>query len=163
MSRRGFEQMFGRIGELLVEYGELSQGDLEDILQEQKRVYRPFGRIAASRFGVSDQAIWRAWAQQYACYCPRIDVRRESADPDLIDRLTRDQAVALSLLPLREQDGDLIMVTVEPMLDHVLRFVDESPDFSAVIWLTDDLAGLNAKIESMYPAGQKTAGEIDAA
>lgn len=127
--------MFHRMGELLVEYGELSREALESILREQARWYRAFGRIAAERFGVSEEAIRRAWAEQYARYCPRVDLRHERLDPAVQTALAPEDCLRQRLLPLRRQDGDLVLVTDRASLAAALQFVDEQIDEPTMIWL----------------------------
>lgn len=142
--------MFQRMGELLVNYGELSPGQLQSILAEQSRDYRPFGRIAADLCDVEEAVIWRAWADQYARWCPRISLDREFRDPELISQIAAEDARRLRLLPLREQDGDLILITSEPHLADALKFVDMNLDRPAVLWLAE-VDALDRAVARQYP------------
>ncbi|MFG0330050.1 MAG: hypothetical protein ACF8PN_09150 [Phycisphaerales bacterium] len=141
--------MFTRMGELLVEYGELTNDELSAILAEQKTSYRAFGHIAAERFDVSEEAIWRAWAEQYAQFCPWVDLGRERIDPLALERLSAEDARSRLLLPLRWQDGDLVLVTARDRLAESLQFVDRELDEDALLWLAEanDLA---AAIDWVY-------------
>ena len=149
--------MFRRMGELLVEYGELSAADLEAILVEQKTKYRPFGQIAAQRCGVPTGAVWRAWAEQYARYCPRVHVTKEKRDPAVAGSLMPMQAWVFRLLPLRRHDGDLVLVTSPSRLPMALQFADESlPRESVVIWLChESTQALEDCIKAAYPGCER--------
>lgn len=147
--------MFKRIGELLVSYGELTTAELSMIRSEQKRYYRPFGKIAAKMFGVSENALWQAWAEQYAAYCPRINLNE--IEPlthlGLLNELTPAQAHQYQLLPLRYHDGDLILATTIEHLPTALRFLDERPESktTTLVWLTDQPAELEQALKYAYP------------
>lgn len=143
--------MFKRIGELLVECGELKPGDLARILAAQQHAYQPFGRIASRLFGVRESAIWSAWAQQYARFCPRVELASEPRCSEALVNLTPDRAWNHRLLPLRWHDGDLIMVTCPPRLARALQFVDERIEVPTVIWLTDSAHSLEDALLAAYP------------
>lgn len=143
--------MFKRIGELLVECGELKPDDLARILAAQQHAYQPFGRIAAQLFGVRESAIWSAWAQQYARFCPRIDLAGERSSREVLVNLTPASAWNCRLLPLRWHDGDLVMVTCPPRLARALQFVDARIEVPTVIWLTHSAHALEDALLAAYP------------
>lgn len=142
--------MFTRIGELLVRYGELSSEELSMILAEQRRSYRPFGRIASEMFDVHETAIWRAWSEQYAQYCPTIDLETEYRDPAVSDELNAEDAWEHRLLPLRKHDGELIMVTTIQKLALALHFIDKAFEHTVTVWLAEQNQ-LEATLEEVYP------------
>lgn len=127
--------MFRRMGELLVAYGELDEATLREILDEQRRHYRPFGRIAAEKFTIDEWAIWRAWAQQYAACCPSIDLSGQLFDPAVASLVTPDEIWTFRVLPLRYHDGDAVLVTARPFLARALAFIDIRLNDPAVLWL----------------------------
>lgn len=143
--------MFRRIGELLVHYGELSVEELNMILAEQRREYRPFGRIAAEMFQIHETAIWRAWAEQYSEYAPRVNLNEQFRDSAVLDELSSDEAWKYHLLPLRAHDGDLIMVTSKKHLPVALHFLDHHHDKAVIVWLTEDEDQLEAALAESYP------------
>jgi len=128
--------MFRRMGELLVECGELDAPTLEGILKEQRRHYRPFGRIAAEMFGVDEWAIWRAWAEQYSACCPTIDLKGQEFDARISSLVAPEEIWKFRSLPLRMHDGDVVMVTAKPYLARALAFVDIRLNEPTVLWLT---------------------------
>lgn len=143
--------MFKRMGELLVECDELTPDQLENILIEQRRRYQPFGRIASKMFHVPTEAIWNAWALQYARFCPRIALPGEPRDGEALSNLSPGNAWSLRLLPLRWHDGDLVFVTCASRLARSLQFVDEHVDAPAVVWLTDSIHALEDALRAAYP------------
>lgn len=143
--------MFKRIGERLVRYGVLSDDELRMIVAEQRREYRPFGQIASEMFGVDEAMIWRAWAEQYATFCPRVNLDSEEPDPGVYAELNAEEAHAFRVLPLRQQDGDLILVTSEDDLPAALYFLDRRIDKSVVVWLAENRQQVVARIHRAYP------------
>lgn len=143
--------MFKRMGELLVECGELTPEQLAGILAEQKRSYQPFGSIASRHFHVPEAAIWAAWAMQYAGFCPRVDLADEPREAGALSNLTASTAWNLRLLPIRWHDGDLVLVTCMSRLAKALHHVDEHVDAPTVIWLTDSIHALEDALRVAYP------------
>lgn len=143
--------MFKRMGELLVECGELTEGQLAGILAEQRRSYQPFGQIASKQFGVPIAAVWHAWARQYASFCPRVELSGEPRDCEALANVNATSAWNHRLLPLRWHDGDLIMVTCPDRLARALQFVDEHIDAPTLIWLTDSIHALEDALRIAYP------------
>jgi len=121
------------------------------IVAEQRREYRPFGQIASDMFGVKEAMIWRVWAEQYAAFCPRIDLDGEKPDPDVFDELSAEEAQAFRVLPLRQQDGDLILVTCEDDLPAALYFLDRRMEKSVVVWLAENSEQLESGLRRTYP------------
>lgn len=143
--------MFRRMGEILVGYGEISPEQLDTILKEQKKRYRPFGKIAAELYKIHETAIWRAWAEQYSHYCPRVNLKYEQFDPEVYKSLTPEDAWKHRLLPLREHDGDLILLTSEHWLPYALHFVDNNIHLPVIVWLVDDPRLLETILCETYP------------
>ncbi len=152
--------MLRKIGELLLEWGELQPHELDEILHEQNRRYRAFGIIAAERFNVPQEAVWKAWAEQYAACCPRVEIAAQHRDPAAASEVSPEDARRLRLLPLRYQDGDLICVTSRANLPRALAFLDDGVETPALLWLADDEHALARALDEAYPpdaAGRRTA------
>ena len=113
--------MFKRMGELLVECGELTPAQLAGILAEQKSSYRPFGSIASRHFHVPSSAIWAAWAMQYAGFCPRVDLAAEPRDAKALSNLSAANTWILRLLPIRWHVGDLVQGAADAREGHGAR------------------------------------------
>ncbi|NOG55697.1 MAG: hypothetical protein HND57_15460 [Planctomycetes bacterium] len=143
--------MFRRMGELLVEYGEITLAQLDQILAEQRQRYRPFGTIAADLCHVHETAIWRAWAHQYAQCCPRVRLSNEVVDESVLHYIHPQQAWEYRMLPLREHDGDLIVVTSQRRLPLSLHYIDRFMNHSVVVWLADSPSELEKHLKQHYP------------
>ncbi len=143
--------MFKRIGELLVHYGELSNEELAMILTEQRRVYRPFGRIASEMFSIHETAIWRAWSEQYLEYAPEVDLDQQHRDSAVENEITPEDAHKYHLLPLRCHDGDLIMVTSRQYLPIALHYVDTLHASAILVWIASDAEQLERTLDEVYP------------
>jgi len=149
--------MFQRMGELLIQCGELTREQLDDVLAEQEHRYRPFGTIASELYGIHETAIWRAWSYQYARHCPRVHLADQHPDPAVRDVITPEQAWEYRLLPLRDQDGDLILLTTERRLAAVLHFADHHLDCPVMVWLVNDFHLLEDTLKQIYPGCNETA------
>lgn len=143
--------MFKRMGELLVECGELTPEQLRGILAEQQRSYRPFGQIASKHFHVPTEAIWNAWALQYARFCPRVELSCEPREAQTLANLSAGNAWSHRLLPLRWHDGDLVLATCVSRLARALQFVDEHIETATIVWLTDSIHALEDALRAAYP------------
>ena len=111
-----------RLGDYLGEAGDLTDQQIETILQEQGRGNRPFGELAERMYGVSHEAIQRAWVKQYMGLGTLVDLDTESLDPDLLGLFTRRQAWQMRLLPLRRENGGVVIATCAERLSRAVTF-----------------------------------------
>lgn len=111
-----------RLGDLLVERGVLSEAQRAEILQRQKTDPRPFGALAERLFGIGPDVIEQAWAEQFAGLTSSVDPRAEAVDPGVLGLIERRQAWQFRVLPLRYEDGDLVMCTTREHLVRALKF-----------------------------------------
>jgi hypothetical protein len=104
-----------RIGELLRRHGLIDHDALALALAEQELTSNspPLGRVLL-RLGAIDEATLTAiLAEQFGMRV--VDLGREaSPDPSALARITREAAHRLRALPLRYEDGQLIVVVAEP-------------------------------------------------
>ncbi len=114
--------MVPRLGQFLVESGLLSDEQVRQVLEEQQRSGRPFGVIAEALYGVSPDDIEDAWAQQYAQLTRSVKPEVEAFDHHAVDLVTRRQAWQFRVLPIRFEDGELIIATTREHLRRALRF-----------------------------------------
>jgi hypothetical protein len=111
-----------RLGEVLIESGVLSPEQVEKVLSRQRETGEPFGVISEQLCGVEPAAIEEAWATQYARITRRIDPAIEVFDAKAADLVTRRQAWQFRVLPIRFDDGELMMATTRRHLRRALRF-----------------------------------------
>lgn len=115
------------LGDLLVKHNVLTSQQRDLVLEAQKTRGGPFGVIAEEMFGVSPNAVERAWAEQFASFAPTIDPRTYPVQSRAIDVLNRRQAWQFKLLPLElrtDRFGDPMMLacTTQEHLVRALRF-----------------------------------------
>jgi hypothetical protein len=111
-----------RLGDLLVRNGVLTETQREQVLDRQRLTGRPFGELAETMFGVSQHAVERAWAEQYAMIAQRVDPHTEKIDPVALAQIDRRQAWQFCMLPLRFDGDELMVCTTQAHLVRAMRF-----------------------------------------
>jgi hypothetical protein len=112
-----------RLGELLTARGALTQEQVAEILETQKRRGRPFGDLAERLFGVRPEVVEDAWAEQYAQMADRVDPSRLRPQPDALRLVEPDQAREFAVLPLAVDADEVTLCTTPANLARALRFV----------------------------------------
>ena len=110
------------LGDLLVQHGVLTQQQRDEVLLAQTHRGGPFGVLAEEMFGVSPQAVERAWSEQYASFTPPIDPRNLSISSAALDLITRRQAWQFAVLPIELRPDKLVLCTTQEHLVRALRF-----------------------------------------
>lgn len=112
-----------RIGQLLVEQGVLSQQQVFEILQAQKRLHAPFGVLAERMFDVTLESIENAWIEQYHRFTGTLDLEAESFDTEALRLINRRQAWQFQILPVRfEESGELLLAASRTRLARAVTF-----------------------------------------
>ena len=112
-----------RIGDILKLNYQLTSQQVSQILAVQEQKDRPFGELAEAMFGLTTQAIEAAWVDQYLTYDTKVDLHAEQIDSSVLGVLSRRQAWQLQLLPLRREDGRLLVATSEQRLVRSVTYV----------------------------------------
>jgi cellulose synthase/poly-beta-1,6-N-acetylglucosamine synthase-like glycosyltransferase len=110
-----------RLGEALVERGLLSADDLERALEIQRRTGDRLGRILMTLGLVRRWHLYQVLADLWGY--PVVDLLHESVDKRLARRFDPEQLVARRCMPLRWQDGAVIVATSEPPTPELESFV----------------------------------------
>jgi len=111
-----------RIGQLLVDNRVLTSREVGLVLAEQHRTGEPFGVISERMFQIDPEIIERAWATQYAGLTRTVVPEAETFDQFALDVVTRRQAWQFRVLPIRFDDGELMIATTQQHLRRALRF-----------------------------------------
>lgn len=149
-----------RIGELLVAQGVLDESQVEQVLEVQRSVPEPFGSICERLFGISPRTIEGAWSEQYA-RLSRVWSRADlDFDPTVCDLVSARQAWQFRVVPIRFDDGALMLATTKRHLARALRFATNVIRYPAifVILEKDDLA---AELQGRYPMRGMDATFVD--
>jgi len=142
--------MHARLGDVLVRMGVLTAAQRDEVLGLQASSGRPFGALAEEMFGVSTKAIERAWAAQYSELVGQVDLAKERSDTVVHELVERRQAWQFQLLPLRFEDGHLLMATTEESLPRAMRFVAWALGVPASFVIADENALVN-RLQAAYP------------
>ncbi|MEM7680956.1 MAG: hypothetical protein AAF288_03275 [Planctomycetota bacterium] len=112
-----------RIGEILIEQGVLSEQQVFEIVQAQKRLHLPFGVLAEQMFEVSLESIENAWIEQYHRFTGTIDLGDLSFDDNALRLINRRQAHQFEMIPVGfEPSGELLMAASRRRLARAVTF-----------------------------------------
>ena len=114
--------MHVRLGEILVCRGLLTAQQVTEVLERQQSTGTPFGALAERMFGVAPDAIEDAWAAQYARLTQTIDPRSEPLCTEALKLITRRQAWQFCVIPVRQDDAEVMIATTQQHLRRALRF-----------------------------------------
>ncbi|MBT4768142.1 MAG: hypothetical protein HOO04_07260 [Phycisphaerae bacterium] len=128
--------MESRLGHLLVRNGVLEARQVTRALAEQARTGAPFGLVCEQLFGVDPKQIEQAWADQYAGLTQEVDLSREPLMPDVLGLISRRQAWQFGVVPVRWDNGELMVATIPSMLVRAHRFVNRTVDGPAFFVMT---------------------------
>ncbi len=100
-----------QIGQILIQQGVLSEQQVFEISQAQKKNPNvPFGVLAERLFDVTSQTIEQAWIEQYHHFTGTTDLRDQEIDERVLSVINRRQAWQFEVLPLRyEPTGELLV------------------------------------------------------
>lgn len=112
-----------RIGQILIEHGVLSEQQVFEILEVQKKQGVPFGVLAERLFEVSVESVEQAWIEQYQRFTGVLDLSRERVDVEALQLINRRQAWQFEMAPLRiEPGGELLIAASRRRLARAVTF-----------------------------------------
>ena len=149
-----------RIGELLVRQGILTEAQVESVLEIQTERTEPFGSICERLFGVAPEVVEDAWVEQYTELTGSLQPDFDTCDAAVIDLLTRRQAWQFRIVPIRWEDGAVVLATTKSHLQRALRFVTGTLSFP-VYFLITDAATLGESLDRYYPMGEVDLGDVE--
>lgn len=113
-----------KIGQILVEQGILSEQQVFEILEAQKRSGVPFGVLAERMFDVTVESIEHAWVEQYARFTGTVDLDQLEFEKEALKLINRRQAWQFEILPLRiEPHGEVVIAASRERLARAVTFV----------------------------------------
>lgn len=140
-----------RIGELLVEQGVLSEQQVFEVVEAQRRTGEPFGVIAERLFDVTSESIEKAWAEQYHRFTGDLDLSAERFDPRAMELVTRRQAWQFELIPIRfDHGGELLIAASQRRLPRAVTFVARQLEHVTFFRITDT-EQLRTYLQRYYP------------
>ncbi|MFA9479044.1 hypothetical protein ACERK3_12195 [Phycisphaerales bacterium AB-hyl4] len=112
-----------RIGEILVQNGVLTEQQVFEIAQAQRRLGLPFGVLAEQMFEVTLESIEQAWVQQYHQFTGTIDLASCRFDEQALRLISRRQAWQFEILPINfESTGELLIAASHARLARAVTF-----------------------------------------
>ena len=112
-----------RIGRIMIEQGVLSEQQVFEIVQMQRKCGLPFGVLAERLFDVTVESIEEAWVEQYCRFTGFIDLDEQEFDGDALRLINRRQAWQFEILPVRiEETGELLMAASRHRLARAVTF-----------------------------------------
>ncbi|MFN3167543.1 MAG: hypothetical protein ACE37H_10815 [Phycisphaeraceae bacterium] len=140
-----------RIGEILVEQGVLSEQQVFEIVQAQKRLHLPFGVLAERMFDVTLESIENAWIEQYHRFTGTINLDQQSFDERALRMINRRQAWQFEILPVGfEPTGELLMAASRRRLARAVTFATNRLD-KVVYFRIAESDQIQAFLKQHYP------------
>jgi len=140
-----------RIGQILIENGVLTEQQVFEIAQEQKKKHQPFGVLAERMFDVTLQSIEAAWIEQYHRYTGTIDLSDQKFDDNALRLISRRQAWQFEIVPIGfEPTGELLMAASRNRLARAVTFATNRIDH-AVYFRVAESSQLRGFLEKHYP------------
>jgi len=148
--------MATRLGELLVKQGLLTSEQCDTVLEQQRLAARPFGLLAEEMHGVAPKAVEDAWAQQFAEHAEWVDPLETKPGNDALSLIESRQAWQFGVIPIRLEDGELVIATTVDRLPRALRFAGWRVPIQCRFNLCNENQ-LSAALQAHYPmAGLNT-------
>ena len=112
-----------RIGEILVEQAVMTEQQVFEVVQAQKRLHLPFGVLAEQMFEVSLESIEHAWVSQYHRFTGTIDLNEVRFDDKALRLIHRRQAWQFEILPVNiDETGELLIAASRSRLARAVTF-----------------------------------------
>ena len=117
------------LGTLIFRAGLLGEEQLEDALREGMRTGRRLGEVLIERGLLQERDLGRMLAAQKGL--PFVDVSASDAEPAALEMLSEQNARHQLALPLRHEDGQLVVAVADPsnelMLENLRRTLGAPP------------------------------------
>lgn len=107
------------LGTLIFRAGLLAEEQLEDALQEGMRSGKRLGEVLLERGWLHERDLGRLLAGQKGL--PFVEIRASDAEPDALVSLPEEKARMQIALPLRYEDGQLVVAVADPSNELVIE------------------------------------------
>lgn len=123
-----------RIGDLLIDYGHITESELDEALKRQKGSARKLGQVLVDMGLVSQAQILDVLADQLQI--PQVDLRRYQFDPNVAKQLPETLARRFRALPLSEGRDGILVAMADPTdifaQDEIARSLGQRPQIAVV-------------------------------
>ncbi len=115
------------VGDILIDHGVISPLELDEALQRQRLTGDMLGRVLVKMGLCDEQAIVEALGVQFGM--ERVDISKLKVSEDTLRKITPDIARFYSVVPVREENGSLVVAMADPLnigiLDDIRQIVGE--------------------------------------
>lgn len=112
-----------KIGEILLGEGLINREQLDITLQDQQTNPLYFGQLLMRRRWISERDLFHALGSQRGVEF--YDVRDREIPPEVVDKLPREVALKLSVLPVEYRDGVLKVAMEDPLNNQLIGMMTE--------------------------------------
>ena len=128
-----------RLGDLLVESGLITPQQLNQVLSEQKETGMKLGDLLIERGYITEQQ--KIELLEFLLGIPHVQIRRQQIDEKSVRLISEQMAKKYMALPLRQENGKLIVAMLDPLDYYALDELRLSTGFpiEPVIATKDDL------------------------
>ena len=102
-----------QIGDILIEQGVVTPLALDEALQRQRLTGELLGRVLVSMGFCEEQDVVEALGVQAGM--ERVDLTKIKIKEEVLQRVTADVAKFYNIIPVREQDGKLVVAMADPL------------------------------------------------
>ena len=117
------------LGTLIFRAGLLGEEQLEDALREGMRTGQRLGEVLIGRGWLQERDLGRLLAGQKGL--PFVELSADDAEPGALDKLSEENAKLQVALPLRHEEGQLVVAVADPsnelMLENLRRTLGAPP------------------------------------
>ena len=110
-------------GQLLVEYGRITEETLEEALQKQSGTGRKLGEVLIEMGAISEEDV--EWMLAKQLDIPFVLIDDSTADPELLKKFPRDFLMVNRIIPMFETEGEIALVTDDPMNKEAFATIEE--------------------------------------
>lgn len=135
-----------RIGEILLERGLITKGQLEEALSERGDSYFRLGEIVVAKGWVTEDDIVDCLGEQY--HLPVIDLARTYPDPDAVEFLGLGYCLARLVLPICQKGPRLTCAVADPIQSALFQAIEDAKGVSVDIVLASPSA-IRAAVERL--------------
>jgi len=145
-----------KFGQLLGRLVNLSQHDVEEILEEQGATRQRFGEIALSWGLCEPEHVWQAWCDQLLTQIQKVDLDVLGVDSQAASMIHRDVALKLGAIPIRCLGRQLVVAVSD---SNTARAAAELELMTAkdLRFVLADARQIDRAISTYYPAGPAAA------
>jgi twitching motility protein PilT len=156
------------LGEVLVDERLISRDQLQQALERQRETGQPLGRVLLEMGLVEERALVEAVAKQIGL--PFVDLAERRIDPAVVSLIPVDFARAREAVPVRLEDGALLVAMAHPANQQTIRAIAEMTGYEVrpalavrrqVIEVLQEMAGRPGRpsyeeevLQEMIPPGE---------